>query len=118
MDQYEVRTVLVDTCSFVNILILNVFNKLGSDKNSPVRASYPLVGLEDKTVAMLGTINLLLVLGDEKYRRELYVVFVVVDILFAYNVILSRPVLNYHSIIINMGAMCLKLSAPGGIVVV
>lgn len=32
-------------------------------------------GLEDKTVAVLGAINLLLVLGDEKYKQELCKVF-------------------------------------------
>ncbi|KAG8650351.1 hypothetical protein MANES_07G030402v8 [Manihot esculenta] len=102
LNRYEVRRVLVDTGSSVNLLILNVFNKLGLDKGSLVRVSYPLVGLEDKTVAVLGTINLPLVLGDEKYKRELYAEFTVVDILFVYNVILNRPALNCHGIVINM----------------
>ncbi|KAG8633903.1 hypothetical protein MANES_18G146801v8 [Manihot esculenta] len=118
LSNYELRRVLVDTGSSVNFLILNIFNKLGLDKNSLVKVSYPLVELGDKIVAVLGTINLPLVLGDETYRQELYVEFAVVDILFAYNVILGHPVLNCHGIIINMGAMCLKLPALGRIVVV
>ncbi|XP_021600715.1 uncharacterized protein LOC110606273 [Manihot esculenta] len=117
-EPYKVRQVLVDTDSFVNLLILNVFNKLGLDKNSLVKVFYLLVGLGDKTVTVLGTINLPLVMGDEKYKRELYVEFAVVDISFAYNVILGHPILNRHGIVINMGAMCLKLPAPGGIAVV
>ena len=68
-------------------------------------------------MVVLGTINLPLVLGDEKHKRELYVKFKMVDIPFAYNVILDRLVLNYHGIFINMGAMCLKLPAPRGLVV-
>ncbi|KAG8635625.1 hypothetical protein MANES_16G049870v8 [Manihot esculenta] len=118
LNSYEVRQVLVDIGSSVNLLILNVFNKLGLNKNSLVRVFYPLVGLGDKIMVVLETINLPLVLGDEKYRRELYVEFAVVDIPFAYNVILSLPNLNYHSIILKLGAMCLKLPALGGIVMV
>ena len=34
------------------------------------------------------------------------------------SVILSCPVLNCHGIVINMGAICLKLLAPRGIAVV
>lgn len=67
---------------------------------------------------VLGTINLPLVLGDEKHRRELYAEFTVVDIPLEYNVILGHPVLNCNDIVINMGDMCLKLSAPEGLVVV
>lgn len=42
-----------------------------------------------------------------------------VDISLTYNVIFGRPVLNYHrGIVINMGAMFLKLLALGGLAVV
>lgn len=44
--------------------------------------------------------------------------FAMVDISLVYNVILGRTVLNYHGIIINVGAMCLKLLAPGGLTIV
>ena len=107
----------MDTGSSIK-LILNIFNKFILDKSSLVRVSYPLVGLGDKTVVVLDTINLSLVMGDERYMLELYAEFAVVDILFAYNVILGRPVLNYHGIIINICTMCLKLPAPEGIAVV
>ncbi|KAG8654251.1 hypothetical protein MANES_05G115333v8 [Manihot esculenta] len=62
--------VLVNIGSFVNLITVDVFNKLG-----------------DKVVVVLGTINLPLVLGDEKQKRELYEEFVVVDIQLAFNVI-------------------------------
>lgn len=109
---------MVHTGSSVNLLTLDVFNKVGLDKNNLVKVSYPLVGLGDKTIAVLGTINLPLVLGDEKHKRELYAELVVVDILLAYNVILCHPVLNYHGIIINMSAMCFKLLGLGGLTAV
>ncbi|KAG8635744.1 hypothetical protein MANES_16G059350v8 [Manihot esculenta] len=67
---------------------------------------------------VLGTINLPLVLGDEKHKRELYAEFAVINISLAYNVILGHSVLNCHGIVIKMGAMCLKLPALGGLAVV
>ncbi|KAG8662283.1 hypothetical protein MANES_01G082850v8 [Manihot esculenta] len=118
LNRYEVRQVLMDIGNSVNLLILNVFNKLDLDKNNITRVFYPLVGLRDKIVAVLSTINLPLVLGDERYRREIYAEFAVVDIPFAYNVILGHPILNCHGVIINMGAMYLKLLAPRDIAVV
>lgn len=69
-------------------------------------------------MAVLGTINLPLILRDEKQKWELYIEFAVVDIPFAYNVKLDRLVLNCHRIIINMGAMCLRLLTLRGLVVV
>lgn len=115
---YDVKRVLVDTDSSINILTLEVFNKLGLDKNNLVKVSYSLVGLEDKTVAFLGTINLPLVLRNEKYKWELYAEFAMVDISLTYNIILNRSVLNCHRIIINMGALYLKLLVLRGLAIV
>lgn len=67
------------------------------------------MGLRDKTVPVFGTINLPLVLGDKKYKREQYAKFAVTDIPFTYNVIYGRSILNCPGRIINMGASCLKL---------
>ncbi|XP_021631828.1 uncharacterized protein LOC110629220 [Manihot esculenta] len=108
----------MDIDSYVNLLILNVFNKLDLDKCSLIKVSYPLVGLRDKIIVVLCTINLPLVLGDEKYKRKLYAEFIVVDIPFVYNLILDRLVLNCYGIVINMSAICLKLPALRGIAVV
>lgn len=69
-------------------------------------------------MAVLDNVNLLLVLGDEKYKWEVYAEFEVVDISLAYSVILERLVINYHRIIINIGSLYLKLAAPGRLAVI
>lgn len=118
LNRYEVRWVLLGTGSSVNLLTLEVYNKLGIDKNNLPKVSDLLVGLGDKTVAVLGTINLPLVLRNKKYKRKIYVEFVVLDIPLAYNVILGSLVLNYYGIVINMGSLCWKLPVPSGLTVV
>lgn len=74
---------MVDIGSSVDLINLDVFNKLSLDKKNLAKVSYSLVGLWDKTVAILGTINLPLMLGDEKHKWELYAEFAVVEISLA-----------------------------------
>lgn len=90
-------------------MTLNVYNKLGLNKNSLTKVLYPLLELGDKIMVVMGTINLPFELSDEKYKREVYVEFIVVIIPLAYNVILKRLVLSCHSIVINIDYLCFKL---------
>lgn len=66
------------------------------------------MGLDDKSVLVMGVINLTIVLGNEKFKREIYVEFAVVDIPLSYNPILGRPILNNYGVIINMEYLCLS----------
>lgn len=59
-----------------------------------------------------------MILGDEKHKCEIYAKFVIIYIRFAYNAIIRRLVLNSHGIIINMGCLCIKLTASSGIAIV
>lgn len=69
-------------------------------------------------MAVLSTINLPFVMEDKKHKRELYTEFVMVDIPFAYNIILDRLVLNCHEIVINISALCLKFPTPRGLAII
>lgn len=110
LNKYEVRQVFVDIGISINLLTLEVYNKLSLDKSNLTKVSYPLVELGDKTMAVLGIINLPLVLGNEKHKREVYAKFAVVDI--------PLTILNCHGIVIYISSLCLKLRASGGLVVV
>lgn len=70
LNRYDVRRFLMDTGSSVNLLILDVYSKLSLDKTKLMKVSYLLVGLGDKTVTVLGTVNLPLVVRDKKHKRE------------------------------------------------
>lgn len=118
MGKYEIRRVLMDTSTLVNLIILDIFIKLGLKQKDLVKVSYPLIDLGYKTVVVLGTINLTLALGDEEHKCVIYAKFVVIDIHFAYNIILGRLFLNSPDIIVNMGYLCMKLSTPSGIEIV
>lgn len=84
-------------------------------KNDLSRVPYPLVGLGDKSMPVMGVTNLTVILGDENFKREIYAEFTVVNIPLSYNAILGCPILNKHGVVINMEYLCLKLPAIGGI---
>lgn len=52
LNKYEVKLVLIDTKSFINLITLDVCNKLELDTNNLTKFSHLLVGLGDKTVAV------------------------------------------------------------------
>lgn len=114
----DVKWVLMDTGNSINLVTLEVYNKLDLDKNSLTKVSYPLLGLGDKIMVVLGTVNLHLVLGDEKHKQEIYAEFAVVNIPLAYNIILGHSIPKCHGIVINMGSLFLKLLASGRLAVV
>ncbi|KAJ9145946.1 hypothetical protein P3X46_028273 [Hevea brasiliensis] len=113
-----VRRVLIDIGSSINLITLEVYEKLGLKKANLTKVAFPLVGLGDKTIPVAGTTNLIAILGDKIHKRTIYVEFVVVDIPLSYNAILGRPILNGNNILINMDYLCLKLLAPCGIAIV
>lgn len=115
---FMVKRILIDIEIFINLITLDIFDKLGLDqKKNLSKVSYPLVGLGDKLVPVIGVTNLIVVVGDEKFKREIYTEFTVVDIPLSYNSILGWPILNNYRIIFNMEYLCLKLPIEGGIAV-
>lgn len=57
LNKYEVRQVLVDTGSSINLITFDIFYKLG--KKDLIKISYPFDGLVSKIVVVLGSTNLL-----------------------------------------------------------
>lgn len=79
----------------MNLITLDIFEKLGLHKKKIFFESpYPLVGLGDKLVLMAGVTNLIVVIKREKFKREIYVEFAVIDIPLLYNAIFSDTYLT------------------------
>lgn len=52
LNKYEVKLMLIDTKILINLITLDVCNKLELDTNNLTKFSHLLVGLGDKTVAV------------------------------------------------------------------
>ena len=89
-----IHKVLVDNGSSTNIIFASAFDKMGigREKLDPVNAC--LRGFLGERVLPLGSVQLVLTLGDPPCQATTTVRFLIVDAPLAYNMLLGRPSLN------------------------
>ena len=102
-----IHKVLVDNVSSSDIIFTSAFDKMGigREKLEPVNAC--LRGFLGERVLPLGSVQLMLTLGDPPCQATTTVRFLIVEAPSAYNMILGRPSLNairavpfaYHMVI-------------------
>ena len=102
-----IHRVLVDNGSLANIIFASVFDKMGIEREKLEPISTHLRGFSGEKVLPLGSIQLVLTLGDPPCQATITVRFLLVEAPSAYNVLLGRPSLNsikaipsaYHMVI-------------------
>ena len=109
MANKTIHPVLVDNGSSVDIISASAFDKMriGREKLEP--ASTHLLGFSEEKVLPLGSIHIVLTLGDPTCQAITTVRFLVVDAPSAYNVLLGRPSLNAIKAIPSAYHMVIKL---------
>ncbi len=68
LNRYIEQRVLIDLGSSVNLITLEVYEKLELKRAYLTKVMFPLVGLGDKIVPVAGTTNLVVILGDKVYK--------------------------------------------------
>ena len=110
-----IHWVLVNNGSLANIIFASAFDKMGIGRERLEPINTHLRGFSGEKVLPLGSIQLVLTLGDPPFQATTTVRFLIVDAFSAYNVLLGRPSLNAIKVIPSAYHMVIKFPTKNGV---
>ena len=110
-----VHRVVVDNDSSTNIIFMLAFHKMGIGREKLEPVNTHLRGFSGERVLPLGSIQLVVTLGDPSCQATTAVRFLIVNAPSAYNILLDRPSLNAIRAIPSAYHMVIKFPTANGV---
>ncbi|KMS99544.1 hypothetical protein BVRB_1g022730 [Beta vulgaris subsp. vulgaris] len=110
----RVRRIIIDIGSLTGIISADCLSRLKFNEGELVPVHHPIIGFGGGIVHPMGIVTLPVRVGDKEASRTLFVKFLVVSDLTAYNVILGRLTLNHIKAVIVTHLMLMKFECDGG----
>ena len=110
-----VHRVLIDNRSLTDIIFASVFDKMGIRKEKLEMVNTHLRGFSEERVLPLGSIQLVLTLGDPPCQATTTKKFLIVEGPLVYNMLLGRPSLNAIRAIPSAYHMVVKFPTENGV---
>ena len=110
-----VHRVLIDNRSSSDIILASAFDKMGIRREKLEPVNTHLRGFAGEKVLPLGSIQLVLTLGDPPCQATTTARFLIVDAPSSYNMLLGRPSLNTIKAIPSAYHMMIKFPTVSGV---
>ena len=115
MANKTVHMVLIGNGSLAYIIFASAFDKMGIEREKLEQVSAHLLGLSGEKVLPLGSVQLVLTLGDPPCKATMAIKFLIVDALSAYSMLLARPSLNAIRAVSFAYHMVVKFPTANGV---
>jgi hypothetical protein len=103
IDRWDTTKTLIDNGNQAEILFLAAFDKMGFDRKQLKESTKPLYGFGGKRIELVGVIILSVSFGTPKNPHTKYMTFDIVDMLYPYNTIFGKGLLNMFEAALHSG---------------